>query len=93
MMIKCDYCRLEKETGKAYKTNFCDDCVLDKEIGVNKPVDTIVIRGYGVVSKARVAELERRVMLPYDKPGGGYYVGRRMENGKINENKVPDYRP
>ena len=50
------------------------------------------LRGYGFVSKARVAELERRVMLPYDKPGGGYYVGRRMENGKIDENRQPDYR-
>lgn len=35
-------------------------------------------------------ELERRVILPYEKKGGGYYIGRRGENGKIQE-RSPRY--
>ena len=34
--------------------------------------------------------MERRVILPYDKPGGGYYLGRKGENGKIEE-RHPTY--
>ncbi len=43
------------------------------------------------VTKNRVNELERRVILPTHDPEGGYFVGRRMENGRIAE-KEPDYR-
>ena len=77
------------------ETELCAVCLWDREKKEKSAVSVqkIFIKGYGQVSKARVGELERRVMLPYDKPGGGYYVGRRMENGKISENKQPDYRP
>ena len=43
------------------------------------------------MSEAQIKELERRVMLPTKREDGGYYVGRRMENGTIAE-KWPDYR-
>ena len=52
--------------------------------------DTIFIPDYGHVSKARLDELGRREILPYEKPGGGYYLGRRGENGKIQE-RWPNY--
>ena len=55
--------------------------------------EMIHFKTIGNVSKRRVQELERRVMLPYDKPDGGYYTGRRMENGKISETRQVDYRP
>lgn len=93
MVIRCDYCGEEKDNKRKYKTNFCDGCLQDKEVGAPAPVDKVFIKNYGMVSKKRLCELERRVMLPYEKPGGGYYVGRRMENGKVSENKQPDYRP
>lgn len=90
MMIFCDYCRTEKENDRPYKTNFCDDCVKEKEIGSPQSIEKVFLKGYGHESKARIAEMERRVILPYDKPGGGYYVGRRGENGKVQE-RHPSY--
>lgn len=41
-------------------------------------------------SKAQLDELDRRVIIG-DKPDGGYILGRRGENGKIQD-KSPDYR-
>ena len=56
--------------------------------------ETEYVKGYGNVSKARLKEMERRVVLPYKKgePGSGeYYLGRIGENGKVQE-RHPDYR-
>lgn len=64
----------------------------DKEIGAATPIQKVFLKGYGYESVNRIKELERRVILPYEKPGvqGGYYVGRKGENGKIQE-KQPTY--
>ena len=49
------------------------------------------IAGYGNASVSRVKELERRSILPYDVDGG-YVVGRRGDNGKVQE-KEQDLTP
>ena len=41
-------------------------------------------------TQRQLDEMGRRKILPYEKPGGGYYLGRMGENGKIQE-KAPDY--
>ena len=49
------------------------------------------IRDYGNVSEKRIGELRRRVILPV-KPddGSDYWVGRKGENGRIQE-REPSY--
>jgi len=46
--------------------------------------------GSQVATEAQLKELERRRILPQKKEGGGYYLGRMGENGKIQE-RWPDY--
>lgn len=79
--------------------SYCDPCA-DRFIANSKPghfsvKDQVHLKGYGMVSKARLDEMERRVILPYKKGdgigAGQYYLGRRGENGKIQE-RNPDYR-
>lgn len=89
-MTKCKYCEKEEEYPKGYVKLFCNNCVSDKEIGVSVIKDLIYLKGYGYESKERIKELERRVILPYEKPGGGYYIGRKSENGNVQE-KHPSY--
>ena len=49
------------------------------------------LRGYGNVSQARINELKRRVILPHvESEDGSYVVGRRGENGKVQD-KAPSY--
>lgn len=56
--------------------------------------ETVKLKGYGTVSKARLKEMDRRVILPYKKAdgieAGQYYVGRRTDSGKIEE-RNPKY--
>lgn len=90
-MQKCDICKTEGH----YKlrcikpdTWACMSCVYETH---NDPIESghyvkeMVKCGDMWVSKKQVAELERRVILPYNAPDNGYYVGRRGENGKIQE--------
>lgn len=76
------------------KEHYCDPCIkkLKEHKGSSKVVtiNKTYIPGYGNVSDSRIKEMERRVILPYDAPDGGYYVGRRGENGKIQE-REPNY--
>ena len=90
-MTKCNYCGIESEEPKGYSRNFCDSCLSDKEIGVPKLIETVVLNGSYRTTKARIAELERRVMIPGKGPDGDYAIGRLGENGKVQE-KEPDYR-
>lgn len=55
--------------------------------------DKVFLKGYGHASQAQLAALESRVMLPYDKPGGGYYVGTKSKSGRIISEKPPYYGP
>jgi hypothetical protein len=88
---KCDSCKMwKKEYGKDV---WCVQCPThpahDKFPGF---VDTMFVKDYGIVSKARVGELRRRVILP-DKStdeGVDYYVGRRSESGKVQD-REPEY--
>lgn len=91
-MIKCKHCGKEEDDGCGYTKTFCRDCVpeRDREIGVPGIIDKVFIKDYGWTEKSRINELERRVILPDHDPSGGYYVGRRGENGKIQE-REPSY--
>ena len=91
--MKCKDCKnWEKEYGWDVACEACPDGSYHNKLNVHT-VDTVHFPSLGAVSATRVKEMERRVILPYDKPGGGYYLGRKMENGKVSENKQPDYRP
>lgn len=92
-MQKCDVCkteghyRLRSMGGGIWACRGCAYSPTPTGIYLQ---ETVQFKTLGAVSKRRVQELERRVILPYDKPGGGYYVGRRGENGKIQE-RWPNY--
>lgn len=77
---------------RGYTRNFCDSCVADKEIGVPGHIEWARLHSV-YVTKGWQDELNRRQILPVQKPGGGYYIGRRMENGSISESRKPDDRP
>ena len=91
-MTKCVYCGFQSERPEGYRRNFCDSCVQDKEIGIGYVKETVVIGSGYKTTKARLDELERRVILPYKgEEKGDYFVGRRNEKGGISE-KEPEYR-
>lgn len=50
---------------------------------------TVHIEGYGNESTARIDELKRRVVVK-NNPDGTYVLGRRGENGKIQD-RQPNY--
>lgn len=71
----------------------CSICEWDRETAarglVTGIIDTKFFPSLGNVSKARVAELDRRVSIPDPTRPDGYRVGRLMENGKVSD-KNPD---
>ena len=87
----CNYC--EHKTGDG--SSVCDKCYESKVKPMNsKPgmagmIQKEYLRNYGMVENSRLRALDSRRILPYDRPGGGYYVGT-YERGKIRE-KEPDY--
>lgn len=88
-MILCHFCQEREKTQVKGGFYCCDIC--------NPPpffnfgiVETVNLPDYGQVPKKRIDELKRRVILPYERADGGYYVGRRGENGKVQE-REPDY--
>ncbi len=88
--------RCENPTGDG--TSICDSCYETKVKPYNDayegnivPINKTYVKGYGHVEDSRLREMERRVILPESASDGGYYLGRRMENGKISENKQPTY--
>ena len=93
-MNECIFCGSSfsgRKNGYRFKSNCCDACRPHRDIGIpRKPIETINLAGYGRVSVNRIKELERRVILPYNAPDGGYYVGRKGENGRIQE-REPSY--
>lgn len=64
----------------------------DKQTGVFYCDEKVTMPSGRQVSRARIDELNRRVVLNYNPNDGTYDVGRLGENGKIQE-KAPDYRP
>jgi len=89
-MTKCVYCGKREDTPVGYRRNFCDSCIPDKKIGVSTVIEKVFIEGYGLTEASRIKEMERRQILPYEREGGGYYLGRRGENNKVQE-KEPSY--
>ena len=89
MIVRCDYCHEEKENGKEYKTNFCDECVADKEVGIPYLKETVTLKNYKKpVSKLRIAELHSQTHIA-GKTRDEYYIGRKLKSGKVVE-KSPD---
>jgi len=95
-MQKCDVCKTEGHYKLRSVWNgvwSCHECLRTEPIFEGVGIKNRIRVGSQWATEKQLKELERRVILPYDKPGGGYYLGRRMENGKVNEDKMPDYRP
>lgn len=94
-MQTCDICQTEGHYRLRYIGNSVYSCVgclrtEPKDIGLG--IKEWVKVGETWATKRQLKEMERRVILPYNKPDGGYYLGRRGENGKVQENRQPDYR-
>lgn len=92
-MLKCDICSAKyvhklRLTKEGWACNRC--AVIPASSMAPSLSETVVLNGSYKTTKARIRELERRVILPYHDPSGGYYVGRRGENGKIQE-REPRY--
>jgi len=91
MALKCDFCQKNwiyrikiTEEGK----QICSDCYRKPSIEIHANHERIWIGGdIGWELKSRVNEARRRVILPYDRKDGksDYYVGRRLDSGKIEE--------
>lgn len=88
--ILCEYCNKREKVKVAGGKYCCGECVPFNFMGVTIK-ETEFIQEYGNVSKNRLREMDRRVILPYNKPDGGYYLGRRGENGKIQEREPRHY--
>lgn len=90
-MLKCDSC----ETGGHFRLRYeggvwlCLGCLgkryFTKSSSGFKIIETKFFPSLGNVSKARVAELDRRVPIPDPTHPAGYRVGRLMENGRISD--------
>jgi hypothetical protein len=94
-MLNCDICKTEghyklRSLGKGVWA--CKGCLYTPApaagVGLSK---TVLLNGSYKTTEARIRELERRVILPYSQADGGYAVGRRGENGRIQE-REPNYR-
>lgn len=74
-----------------YKSNVCQICETEKEFGFPRLVETVSLHTMKNVSKTRLAEMDKRTMLPEADNGKDYAVGTK-ENGKIKDTTV-DLRP
>lgn len=91
--MKCDSCKTDghyKLRSIGDQTWVCKDCVYYEPKEVKLGLIKRIRLGSQMATEKQLQELERRRILPMKKPGGGYYLGRMMENGKIAE-KWPDY--
>ena len=96
--MNCDQCknqdkkgRLRHYTGMGFLCSECEPYVEIKK-GSYSFQEKVYLKNYGMVSKARIDELNRRKILPIKRNDGKseYYLGRIGENGKIQE-KHPNY--
>jgi hypothetical protein len=91
-MLKCETCSSEyvyrlKQDGTKWVCDKCYSRPVSISLGLQEKVR---LGDYGLVSKRRIDELNRRVILNYDKKTGKYDVGRRTDSGKIQE-REPNY--
>lgn len=71
--------------------NTCPNCETAKEFGFPALKETVSLHTMENVSKARLAELDKRVMLP-DKVKDMEYVCGSLERGKMTDKQI-DIRP
>lgn len=87
MAYKCWYCRC----GDEICCEKCSSLIKEGRLNNNSNIyikDTVWLEGFGKSSKAQIEEVQRRVVL--NDTGSHYDVGRRGENGKIQE-RQPNY--
>ena len=88
--MKCERCRQWlKDYGWDVCCDACPEGVPVNKINISM-VETKYFPSLGNISKARVAELDRRVPIPDKTAPAGYRIGRLMDNGKVAE-KNPDH--
>lgn len=94
--MECDNCKVNQYEVRYCKSEdkwLCNECFVDPIVLSDVYVrDTVTVGNKKNVSRARIDELNRRVILNYNPIDGSYKVGRRGENGKIQD-RQPDYRP
>ena len=92
MFKTCKGCGAVVRPNKNVTRNMCDGCSIlkKKPFGFPSIKKTVYLKGYGYESVERLKELDRRVILPTERKDGGYYLGRRGENGKIQD-REPNY--
>ena len=94
--MKCDGCFEDFTTLRCERRKWlCKICVynlLETSQSLDTPliISTVNLPDIGNVSIRRIDEARRRVILPIEAPPGEYYLGRRGENGKIQD-REPTY--
>lgn len=84
---RCVACGVDFETQDGFRINVCNGCETRKEIGFPTLRETVSLHTMQNVSKARLAELDKRVMLPDTVKGKDYVCGSR-QNGKITDRQL-----
>lgn len=89
--MKCDNCldepvyRVRIEKGKGY----CDKCTRPSSYSCSGLSETVVLKNSDgtemKTTKREIEEIKRLRVLPYERPGGGWYPGRVDDRGKIQE--------
>ena len=106
MTLHCDICKNTVSRLRCKNSVwYCLDCffkrIPEQSNDTFAVIQKVKIGTYGDVSINRLKEIERRVILPYERAetkiingkiykSNSYYVGRRGDNGKIQE-RSPDY--
>lgn len=92
-IIQCAVCNQKPKTRVKGGEYVCDDCTPSNSGVTTSVIEKVLLKNYGHVEKSRLNELNRRVIIPVEpnsKSGKDYYLGRRGENGKVQE-KHPSY--
>lgn len=86
MKEPCDICH-KKPWFRVHAGQFiCETCKPKFSGFPSSVVSTVKLGNQGVKATTKeIDEVKRMRMLPYNKPGGGYWHGRMGENGKIQE--------
>ena len=88
--MKCQVCKKREKTRVSENLYCCNSCQPPK-LHWGGFVEKVVLPGYGNVEVSRLKEMERRVILKDErKDGGSYYLGRKGENGKVQD-REPSY--
>ncbi len=88
---RCVKCWTNFETDDTYRLNVCPNCETEKELGIFASVFKDSLHTMPNVSRNRLKELDKRVMLPETVKGKDYVCGS-IERGKITDKQI-DVRP